>query len=184
MMCSIGLIVETPTPNARPRSWRSCRASLERRRKTSPIGHVRPLRFGAAFVIRPSNEPEGWGVEIKTIQVGDVVPFGHVPPATLARVKSGEGWMYVARMPVVRLQNGGTVAAHGAWVGWQNCPGCDDMWRDMAHEWEWKDTHHGSVQIVALDLTGQERARELQRLAEVFEVRRQQNCKGDPCSTC
>lgn len=98
----------------------------------------------------------------RTPKVGDVVAWADVPrDFTLVRRSVDDGAMYYLRL--------------GS-EGW--CVG--KVRRDDEQHWEavpdnpwlWKyGRHRGEATIVALNLTGQETAAELQRLAEVFEVR-------------
>jgi hypothetical protein len=94
-------------------------------------------------------------------KVGDMVAWADVPDG--AMVRDAEGWHALR------------VRARGVFVGqpgegWLSA----DPWSD-AGRWHWSTaalaTDGTRVTIVALDLTGQETADDLRRLAEVFEVR-------------
>jgi hypothetical protein len=94
------------------------------------------------------------------VKVGDVVAWDKVPVLSLSRwVTDNAAYFYV------RLT---------ADLGW--CVGCfieTGAWQRPGRGWSWLERapEKSSVTIIALGLTGQETASDLQRLAEVFEVR-------------
>ncbi len=94
---------------------------------------------------------------VKSVNVGDVVAWGNVKNGWL--VKDADGW-HALRM-----------RGCGIWVGE---PGEDwlsaNQWGDRGL-WRWTSGSDRKVTIIATGLTGQETATDLQRMAEVYEVR-------------
>jgi hypothetical protein len=97
-----------------------------------------------------------------TAKVGDTVAWADVPDGAMVRESDGR---YQARLN----RRGGTVfSPHWplpqAWSG--------------PHWWgPWLGAGFGHVTIIALNLTGTETAADLQRLAEVFDIRRRVVCR-------
>lgn len=92
----------------------------------------------------------------RTYKVGDVVAWDEVPDGALVR-HHGSSQLHPGH--ALRVQGQGTWAEEqGEWYPW-------------AGMWPWAAGGDGEVTIIALDLTGKETAAELQRLAEVYEVR-------------
>lgn len=90
------------------------------------------------------------------IRVGDVVAWADVPDGALVRFYGGKR---LRPGHALRIKNRGT------WVEE------DKTWYPFRGVWEWAFGGEGVATIVALNRTGQESADDLQRLAEVFEVR-------------
>jgi len=94
----------------------------------------------------------------KAVKVGDVVAWDEVPDGALILEKDG---FYSQRM------NGrGRVAALKGyeWRAW----GDDYEWRPDSWKWPHRD-YECYVEIIALNLTGNETADDLRALAEAFE---------------
>jgi hypothetical protein len=94
---------------------------------------------------------------MSNVKVGDVRAWGDVPDGALVRDDQGDH--------AVRHARGRN--SHGSWVQ------VDDLkWTEWFGAWLWRiHEDSGEVTVVALGLTGQESAKDLQRLAEVYEVR-------------
>lgn len=88
------------------------------------------------------------------IKVGDVVAWADVPDGALVRENDGNA--YALKLP--------------AWALWIHIPPHASWWPATQERWNPAQVR-GSVTIVALGLAGEESAADLQRLAEVFEVR-------------
>jgi hypothetical protein len=103
-----------------------------------------------------------------THKVGDVVAWADVPDGALVRDKTSN---YALRRDDLRPVGGGMAwpAGHGAgaWVRAAGRP-----WRGFEAPFPWSTVwrRDSEVTIVALGLTGQESAADLQRLAEVFDA--------------
>jgi hypothetical protein len=92
----------------------------------------------------------------KTYKVGDVVAWEQVPSGALVRTGQGRAGFYLLR-----------VDEHGSCVG-----ATRGRWSPFVGEWKWSNAADDEqVTIITLGLTGQETAADLQRMAEVFEVR-------------
>jgi hypothetical protein len=90
----------------------------------------------------------------KTYKVGDVVAWDKVPHGALVERRG---------VFFVRLRGGGHVVGPRIWA---------DMRKLQPWPWEdCDDINEPKPTIIALGLTGKETAAELQRLAEVYEVR-------------
>jgi hypothetical protein len=99
----------------------------------------------------------------KTVKIGEVVVWAAVPNGALVRDQKGDfalklrGWGHFVATPS-DIEGGG-------WESWEEMGAHHDAWG-------WDDfSENVSATIVALDLTGEENAAALQRLAEVFDVR-------------
>lgn len=91
----------------------------------------------------------------KQIKVGDVTSWDEVPSGALVRENENSMALYT-----VRFGGAGMVV------------GPDWMPFTLSASWKWQGNGDAQeVTIIALGLTGQKTAAELQRLAEVFEVR-------------
>jgi hypothetical protein len=92
----------------------------------------------------------------KTYNVGDVVEWMDVPPGAMVQERDECGVVSFC----VRMQDGGCMI-YDAGITLNTAP-----------KWRWGTAVDAfPVTIIALGLTGQETAADLQRLAEVFEVR-------------
>lgn len=96
---------------------------------------------------------------MSTVKVGDVVAWDKVPSGAL--VKQGHSF-------IVRMGDGGwhVGGPDGAWSSFST-------WSDgePSEPWPWKGSGIGLLSIVALNVRANATAADLQRLAEVFEVR-------------
>jgi hypothetical protein len=97
---------------------------------------------------------------MENVKIGDVVAWAEVPSGALVRthggdfaLRVGDDGHWVRLVGEIKMD----WARAGAWGGWSFDEG------EVVDE--------GASAIVALGLTGQETAADLQRLAEVFEVR-------------
>lgn len=114
----------------------------------------------------------------KQTNVGDVVAWDKVPNGALVRSVANTGMTWWYR----RMGESGDVAgirrADGAGTFWSTGEKSEHdraMWKGWSPD-DWR------VTVIALGLTGQETAAELQRLAEVYEVR--EALLAVPCVAC
>jgi hypothetical protein len=107
----------------------------------------------------------------KTHKVGDVVAWTIVDDGTMVLADMSEQGKFYA------VKHHG----RGEWVG------PNEGWTSFTGPWSWPWSPaplslRGEVTIIAMGLTGQETAADLQRLAEVFEVR--EALLATPCVAC
>lgn len=96
-----------------------------------------------------------------TVKIGDTVAWADVPDGALVREHDG---LHANDYDVRHAGRG--------WLVWA-CMA--RVWRSslssLGTSWDEVDDHSDVVTVIALDLTGQETAADLQRLAEMFDIR-------------
>jgi hypothetical protein len=92
----------------------------------------------------------------KTYKVGDVVAWAEVPDGAMVRDVTRDAFDDEVQV---------CISGYGCTVAM--CSEC----KAWSPEWMWSGCSGNNYTIIALNLTGQETAADLQRLAEVFEVR-------------
>lgn len=116
------------------------------------------------------------------VRVGDVVFWEKVPPDALVQVVGGADDLGLPAAYAIRSGDGGKWVYDPDEVG-------RVIWSTAQATWRWTSAldagvipPSGECTIIALNLTGQETAADLQRLAEVYEVR--EALLAVPCVAC
>lgn len=100
------------------------------------------------------------------VKVGDKADWANAPNGSMVRAKVGKRTFHVLRMDDVGHYAHVDHREDSAWESWEENGGSEAgfYWLDDLK-------YRPAVVVVAMGLTGRETAAELQRLAEVYEVR-------------